>query len=114
MPHGPVRATARVGFSGKLPSRGNFIRAGLLRALISAWGGRRWSRSKAASPLDKSVASLAPGGRLLACSDGLTKALPAPEFRVLAAADDAAGALVAAAVDRGARDNVTAVVLAIG
>ena len=66
------------------------------------------------SLLDKSIASLAPGDRVLACSDGLTKALPAPELRVLAAADDAASTLVAAAVDRGARDNVTVVVLAVG
>jgi len=58
---------------------------------------------------------LRPGLRLLVCSDGLTKELSVRHLTaVLAAvegADDAARALVDAAVDAGGRDNVTAVVV---
>lgn len=58
---------------------------------------------------------LRPGLRLLVCSDGLTKELSVRHLAaVLAAvegADDAARALVDAAVDAGGRDNVTAVVV---
>lgn len=44
MPGHPVSAAvARVGFFGKLPSRGDFTRAGLSRALAEAWDG--WLRS---------------------------------------------------------------------
>lgn len=56
-----------------------------------------------------------PGLRLLVCSDGLTKELPAARIAVLLAsvegAEPAATALVEAAVEAGGRDNVTAVVV---
>ena len=56
-----------------------------------------------------------PGLRLLVCSDGLTKELPAARIAGLLAsvegAEAAATALVEAAVDAGGRDNVTAVVV---
>lgn len=55
------------------------------------------------------------GMRLLACSDGLTKEVSARHIGAILAAtegaDDAARALVDAAVDAGGRDNVTAVVV---
>ena len=55
------------------------------------------------------------GDRFLLCSDGLTKALEDAELhRVLLAEDDAQSAcqvLVREAVDSGARDNVTAIVI---
>lgn len=65
--------------------------------------------------LDKQLGVLVPGDRLMICSDGLTKALSDAEIVVLlsgAAAPDAQG-LVAAALERGARDNVTAVVVEV-
>lgn len=64
--------------------------------------------------LDKSVVALEPGDRVLACSDGLIKAVPAAELGRLAADEEAAGTLVDAAIGRRATDNVTAVILSIG
>lgn len=56
-----------------------------------------------------------PGLRLLVCSDGLTKELSAPRIaEILArtdASEEAARALVDAAVTAGGRDNVTAVIV---
>ena len=56
-----------------------------------------------------------PGMRILVCSDGLTKELTAYGIRHFlienSAADDAAKALVAAALDNGGRDNVSVIVL---
>jgi protein phosphatase len=58
-----------------------------------------------------------PGQRFLVCSDGLTGELEDGEIaRLLAEADDpqtAAGTLVRTAADRGASDNVTAVVVEV-
>ena len=58
-----------------------------------------------------------PGRRFLVCSDGLTGELEDGEIaRLLADAEDpqaAAGTLVRTAVDRGASDNVTAVVVEV-
>ena len=56
-----------------------------------------------------------PGMRLLVCSDGLTKELTAYGIRHFlmdnSNADDAANALVGAALDNGGRDNVSVIVL---
>lgn len=61
--------------------------------------------------LDKMVAPLLPGDRFLLCTDGLTRALP--EARIAEAASDTTGAdpLVQLAVEAGARDNVTCVLV---
>jgi protein phosphatase/serine/threonine-protein phosphatase Stp1 len=64
--------------------------------------------------LDCVSGALQPGDRFLLCSDGLSKALPAPMLTKLVAEDADEGpawALVAAALEHGARDNVTAVVV---
>lgn len=71
--------------------------------------------------LDKVSGPMAPGDRFLLCSDGLVRALPESGIAALllhagddgtgGAPADTAAALVAHAVARGARDNVTAVVL---
>jgi len=50
------------------------------------------------------------GDRLLLCSDGVSDVLDEPQIADLLARDDAADALVRAALEAGARDNVTAVV----
>ena len=58
--------------------------------------------------------ALAPGDRLLLCSDGLSDLVPEPTIRELAAVADphsAAAVLTRAALEAGGRDNVTAVVL---
>jgi protein phosphatase len=58
-----------------------------------------------------------PGERFVICSDGLSNELTASDIReIVAHIDDpqaAAEALVAAAVDAGGRDNVTAIVVAL-
>jgi serine/threonine protein phosphatase Stp1 len=63
--------------------------------------------------LDKMTDQLQPGERILLCTDGLTKTVPeAVIAAVLAdAGDDPARRLVAAALERQASDNVTAVVI---
>ena len=61
--------------------------------------------------LDKVSGRIAAGDRLMLCSDGLFKALPEPLLGTMLAGSGAAQALVSAAVEHGARDNVTAVVL---
>jgi protein phosphatase/serine/threonine-protein phosphatase Stp1 len=61
--------------------------------------------------LDKVSGRLAPGDGLLLCSDGLFKAIPEAEIGALLQALVPAEAVITAAVDRGARDNVTAVLL---
>jgi protein phosphatase len=62
--------------------------------------------------------ALKPGDRLLLCSDGLHEPMPAERIApVLAAGEDAketATRLVREALDRGARDNVTALVVDVG
>jgi protein phosphatase len=50
------------------------------------------------------------GDRLLLCSDGVSDVLDEPQIAELLTRDDAADALVRAALEAGARDNVTAVV----
>ena len=62
--------------------------------------------------LDKMTGRAAPGDRFLLCSDGLFKALDAGEIGRLAGSDDPARALIAAGLAAGARDNITAVVIA--
>jgi serine/threonine protein phosphatase PrpC len=61
--------------------------------------------------LDAVDGRCAPGETLLLCSDGLFKALPEAELADRLGAGEAAEALVAAAVARGARDNVSAITL---
>lgn len=63
--------------------------------------------------LDKVSGRLAPGDRLMLCSDGLFKALPEAEIHAMLQDDAAAAQLVEAAVARGARDNVSAVMLRV-
>lgn len=61
--------------------------------------------------LDKVSGRLAAGDRLMLCSDGLFKAIPEAEIAAMLADGAAAETLVDAAVARGARDNVSAVML---
>jgi serine/threonine protein phosphatase Stp1 len=65
--------------------------------------------------LDKRVDRLRPGDRFLLCSDGVSKILPEGEIAGLLAIDDGspAEALIAAALDRHADDNVTAVTVEV-
>jgi protein phosphatase/serine/threonine-protein phosphatase Stp1 len=64
--------------------------------------------------LDKVSGKLEPGDRFLLCSDGLCKTLSEAALTALLEGDDPAGpgvALIAAALEREVRDNVTAVVV---
>lgn len=63
--------------------------------------------------LDKVTGDLGPGDHFLLCSDGLYRTLDEPTIAALLVRPDAAAALVQLAVERGARDNVTAVGIAI-
>lgn len=64
---------------------------------------------------DYRILPVQPGMRILVCSDGLTKELTAYGIRHFLLenprADDAAHALVSAALDNGGRDNVTVIVV---
>ena len=64
---------------------------------------------------DYRILPVQPGMRILVCSDGLTKELTAYGIRHYLmsnpTAEDAANALVTAALDNGGRDNVTVIVL---
>lgn len=64
--------------------------------------------------LDAASGRIAPGDRLLLCSDGLFKALPERELAALLLQGADAGAVIDIAVARGARDNVSAVLLRAG
>ncbi len=61
--------------------------------------------------LDKVSGRIVPGDTLMLCSDGLFKALPEEELAAMLTGGAEAEALVATAVERGARDNVSAVTL---
>ena len=62
--------------------------------------------------LDKTIDRLRAGERFLLCSDGLTKSVPETEIAALLGGDgDTAARLVAAAQQRQARDDVTAVTI---
>lgn len=63
--------------------------------------------------LDKVLGAVAPGDIFLLCSDGLTKVLDEHTIASLLVSPDPAAALVAATLQRGARDNVTAVVVQV-
>jgi serine/threonine protein phosphatase Stp1 len=65
--------------------------------------------------LDKKSDRLRPGDRFLLCSDGLSKIVPESEIgRLLAVGEGSpAESLIAAALDRGADDNVTAVTVEV-
>jgi protein phosphatase/serine/threonine-protein phosphatase Stp1 len=63
--------------------------------------------------LDKVLGATAPGDSFLLCSDGLTKVLDEATIAELLLAPDPATALVNATLEKGARDNVTAVVVQI-
>ncbi len=67
--------------------------------------------SETAFTLDKTSDVLRPGERFLLCSDGLTKSVPETAIAALLRLDDPAEELIAAALERQARDNVTAVVV---
>jgi serine/threonine-protein phosphatase Stp1 len=67
--------------------------------------------SETAFALDKTSDLLRPGERFLLCSDGLTKSVPETAIAALLKLDDPAEELIAAALERQARDNVTAVVV---
>ncbi|WP_203073908.1 PP2C family protein-serine/threonine phosphatase [Falsiroseomonas ponticola] len=64
--------------------------------------------------LDKVSARFAAGDLFLLCSDGVFKAVPEAEIGTMLAAGQGAGAVIEAALARGARDNVTAVVVRAG
>ena len=59
--------------------------------------------------LDKVSGRIAPGDRFLLCTDGLFKTMSEPEIAAMLAAGADAAAIVAEAVGRGARDNVSAI-----
>ena len=68
-----------------------------------------------------SFGEAAPGDTLLICSDGLHRRLDEADFALLAEAEDTEGALldaldtlIARAIDRGEKDNITAVCARIG
>ena len=61
--------------------------------------------------LDKVAGTLQPGDVLLLCTDGLFKALAEQAMAQLLSSGGAAQDLIDAALDAGARDNVTAVVV---
>ena len=63
--------------------------------------------------LDKVSGRLAAGDRLMLCSDGLFKAVPEAEIAGMLQQGADAATMVDVAVGRGARDNVTAVMLRI-
>ena len=66
--------------------------------------------------LDKVTDRLEPGDRFLLCSDGLSKVVPETEIAALlteASAEAVVEGLLAAALARGARDNVTAVAVGL-
>lgn len=82
------------------------------RHILSKCLGREDVRQIDAQPLE-----LQPNDRLLLCSDGLTEELSdqliASHLKSVRACDKAATALVNAAKDRGGRDNITVVIVAI-
>jgi len=65
--------------------------------------------------LDKKTDRLRPGDRFLLCSDGVSKTLPEDEITRLLALDEGSPAesLIAAALDRNADDNVTALTMEV-
>ena len=65
--------------------------------------------------LDKVTERLRPGDRFLLCSDGVSKIVPESEIAHLLAADQVSPAerLIAAALDRHADDNITAVTIEV-
>lgn len=82
------------------------------RHILSKCLGREDMRQVDAQPLD-----VQPSDRLLLCSDGLTEELSdhliASHLKSIRACDKAATALVNAAKDKGGRDNITVVIVAI-
>jgi protein phosphatase/serine/threonine-protein phosphatase Stp1 len=63
--------------------------------------------------LDKVSDRLMPGDRYLLCSDGLYKAVPDDELAALLASAEPTERLVAAALERRGRDNITAVAIEV-
>ncbi|WP_236552572.1 PP2C family serine/threonine-protein phosphatase [Belnapia sp. F-4-1] len=61
--------------------------------------------------LDKVSGPIVPGDLLLLCSDGLFKALPEDELAMMLSLGATAATIIDTAVARGARDNVSAVLL---
>ncbi len=62
--------------------------------------------------VDKVIATVEPGDRLLLCSDGLFKAVPHDVIATWMLGEEPAKALLAAALAQDAKDNVTAIVAA--
>jgi serine/threonine protein phosphatase PrpC len=67
--------------------------------------------SQDALELDKVTGRLQPGDMLLLCTDGLFKALPESEIAQMLVAGDGPEQLLERAIQAGARDNVTALVV---
>jgi protein phosphatase len=69
------------------------------------------------SQIDVQPVQVQPGDRLLLCSDGLTEELSdqliASHLKSIRACEKAATALINAAKDRGGRDNITVIIVAI-
>ena len=67
------------------------------------------------APVDTMLLELEPGDRILLCSDGLYEEVPGERIQAILAGPVAlaAEALVQAALDRGAPDNVTALVIGV-
>ncbi|RYH13078.1 MAG: hypothetical protein EON57_02640 [Alphaproteobacteria bacterium] len=63
--------------------------------------------------LDKVSGRIVPGDALLLCSDGLFKALPEAEMGEMLRQGAGAAMVVEAAVARGARDNVSVVLVRV-
>ena len=63
--------------------------------------------------VEKTIGVAEPGDRFLLCSDGLSKTLETAQLTRLIGGGDPAQALVAAALARSVRDNVTALVLMV-
>jgi protein phosphatase len=82
------------------------------RHILSKCLGREDLRQVDAHPLD-----IQPSDRLLLCSDGLTEELSdhliATHLKTIRACEKAATALINAAKDRGGRDNITVVIVAM-
>lgn len=104
-------------------SRAYLLRGGKLRQLTTDHTGSqtrsitRFAGDPRGVRPDVFSENLHPGDRLLLCSDGVTIHLSSEELVPILStgtAKDAAQAIVRAAVDRGGRDNATALVVIVG
>ena len=97
--------------------KARFIDSLVLVRLVERWTalGRAVGADFGALDLDKKTDRLRPGDRFLLCSDGVSKILPEDEITRLLALDEGSPAesLIAAALDRNADDNVTALTMEV-